>query len=316
MGKEKQTKGVHPLLCLAVIFSLSLAGSVILFGILKSTGVFKNKYGEFGGAAAGFFASLILLNKLYKGMEKRYNDVFALRKTIDELESETVRRRLPPFKAPDGMELYRDLQKGFLFCYPEGWLKIPMSMELQGIFREDPNRLRAGDAFPGTFNVLATNTGQKNFSVREICLVAERQGIPQKEMAKELGIQITDRTLELQVPLERLLSILEPDGKDKREKIYNLNYQFMNAVLGSEIKRTTEYVDNIPSLLLEYEIDRPEDEPIVCIQVFTYIEGTEMIYIFTFQDNLADREYIESVRKQVIQNTRLWNPNDPRRLQD
>jgi hypothetical protein len=52
-----------------------LGAAVVVFGILESTGTFESKYGKFGGAAAGFFMSIIVLNGLYRGVEKRYNNV-------------------------------------------------------------------------------------------------------------------------------------------------------------------------------------------------------------------------------------------------
>ncbi|MFE3846182.1 hypothetical protein ACFL1L_04925, partial [Thermoplasmatota archaeon] len=43
----------------------------ILFGLLRSTGLFKNPTMEFGGPAAGYFAAMILLWGYYSSMDKR-----------------------------------------------------------------------------------------------------------------------------------------------------------------------------------------------------------------------------------------------------
>jgi hypothetical protein len=57
-------KRTHPLVVLTVLVALSLATALVLFGVLSSTGVIENGSVQFGGAAAGFFGTLIPFGSL------------------------------------------------------------------------------------------------------------------------------------------------------------------------------------------------------------------------------------------------------------
>jgi hypothetical protein len=75
-------KKIQPLVSLSVIVLLSLVIAVVLFEILSSTGIVKSRYVEFGGAAAGFFAALYLLQHWYVGMEAIHNENKQLQETL------------------------------------------------------------------------------------------------------------------------------------------------------------------------------------------------------------------------------------------
>ena len=63
-------KSASPLVIIASIVALSGMVSIVLFGLLRSTGIFKYGPLEFGGAAAGFFASFWLLSRWYDRLNK------------------------------------------------------------------------------------------------------------------------------------------------------------------------------------------------------------------------------------------------------
>jgi len=63
-------RDVHPIIALSIIVILSLLTAAVLFGVLSSTGVFKNQYVQFGGAAAGFFVAWYGFSQWYSRMEK------------------------------------------------------------------------------------------------------------------------------------------------------------------------------------------------------------------------------------------------------
>ena len=63
-------KDIHPIIALSIIVVLSLLTAAVLFGVLSSTGVFKNQYVQFGGAAAGFFVAWYGFSQWYAKMEK------------------------------------------------------------------------------------------------------------------------------------------------------------------------------------------------------------------------------------------------------
>lgn len=68
--KVIKSKSTSPLFVIFVIVILSLFVAAVLFGILNSSGIVKNSYAEFGGAAAGFFVTLILLKKWINNLLK------------------------------------------------------------------------------------------------------------------------------------------------------------------------------------------------------------------------------------------------------
>ena len=81
-------KEVHPLVALFAIVLLSLFVAAILFGVLYSTGIFKNQNWEFGGAAAGFIVTLLLLRGWYNEMMKGLKPAAELQSKIQELEKQ------------------------------------------------------------------------------------------------------------------------------------------------------------------------------------------------------------------------------------
>lgn len=87
-GIEDRISGprLHPLLVLGAIVALSLLVAAVLFGTLSSTGIFRSRYSEFGGAAAGFFLTLYLLHRWYDQMEQRYANYSDMEAHVQNLE--------------------------------------------------------------------------------------------------------------------------------------------------------------------------------------------------------------------------------------
>jgi hypothetical protein len=84
--------GIPTLGAITVLAVLSLLAAVVLFGILTSTGLFKNQFFEVGGAAAGFLATFWLLERAYRRMEEQRtaSAESQLRAEVDQLRSEAA----------------------------------------------------------------------------------------------------------------------------------------------------------------------------------------------------------------------------------
>lgn len=85
-------KEIDPLWAIIIISSISLLVAYITFGMLQSTGAFKDEKIQLGGAAAGFFAVFILIQKSYSSqLDKSRADVE--KKLEKELEEEKKKRK-------------------------------------------------------------------------------------------------------------------------------------------------------------------------------------------------------------------------------
>jgi|GEM_PF-5893710 len=303
MNTPDKIRRIHPLLALTVLCFLALSAAYVLFGALSSSGIVKNQYVEFGGAAAGFFVALILLQRWYRAMESKHVSITQLQHENEELRK---RAHLPQFTVPESFAAFIDHEHSLLFCYPKQWKKVPLIMAVQGVFKEDASRLRSGDAFPGQFNVVVSSSGQQTYLLREVCQIAAAQNISAEALEKQLDVRLTPANQELEIPLERLLDILGVAGTTKQQKIYELNYLAIEAITGAELRRDIEVVGGIESLRVEWEIDRGDLEPLVQIQVCTYLEKTDLTVVFTFQDNLEDRDSMQTTCKQVLASARFW----------
>ena len=73
-----------------------------------------------------------------------------------------------------------------------------------------------------------------------------------------------------------------------------------------EIRREVEFIDGVESMVVEWQVEREGKEPLFVIQVVSYLEKSDLIVTFTFQDNLGDRDHIQRIRKQVTASTKYW----------
>ena len=292
---------IHPLVSLSVIVVLSLTIAIVLFGVLSSTGIVKNRNVEFGGAAAGFFASLYLIQKWYVKMEALASENAELRGKIGEMQ-------IPEFELPANFSPYIDLEHSMMLAYPTEWRRQPLKMQIQSQFSEDPLALRQGDEFPGSFNFIVSNPGQQTYSLKEVALTAKRVGVSVEEVEQELGVELSERTESLQVPLEKLFSLLGAEGQTRREQIYDINYQAAEVMAEEVVRKDTELVDGRESLVVEWTTEPLVGETLVFFTVVTYDEDTDLIFTFTFVDNLSDRLKIDRIRKQVLSTVKIWKP--------
>ena len=301
MTQARRSLRVHPLLALTVILLLALAAAAVLFGLLSSSGILRNKYGEFGGAAAGFFASLILLHRWYGKMEADFEAAKILQEKNDQLETKLVTLGIPDYTVPPSFTPFIDQEHSLLFCYPKEWRRQPLKLEVQGGFSEDPLTLKPGDDLPGRFNVVVSTPGQQTFTVREVATHVSTEVIE-----KGLGIEVTPSTESLQVPLERFLELMGVEGTNRASKIYDLSARVMAGMAHGEIRREVEFIDGVESMVVEWQVEREGKEPLFVIQVVSYLEKSDLIVTFTFQDNLGDRDHIQRIRKQVTASTKYW----------
>lgn len=299
-------KRIHPLISLSVIVLLSLIAAGVLFGVLSSTGIVKSAYAEFGGAAAGFFASLYLLHRWYVKMEGRDKQNEELRKTNEELRSTLGSMQLPAFDVPPDFTPYIDYEHSMLMCYPTEWKHQPLMMQLTSVFSEDPLTLRPGDEVPGRFSIAISSPGQQTYTLKEVAIAAKAANISNETLENELGVEMSERTEALQVPLEKVLSLFGAVGQTRKEQVYEINYMFYEMIAGEIISRDTELVNGRESLVIEMKCEQPAGEPVVIFAVVTYVEETDMIFTFTFADNLSDRPKIDLVRKQVLDTIKFW----------
>ena len=295
------SKKIHPLVSLSIIVLLSLLVAVVLFGVLSSTGIFKNSFAEFSGAAAGFFSALYLLHRWYVRMEANYEEIIELKKTLRKMQ-------IPDFEIPPNFTPYIDYEHSMLLTYPTEWKRQPLMVKISSIFTENPLALHAGDNFPGKFTFVISTPGQQNYSLKEVAQLAETSGISVEELEEELGIKFSEQTESLQVPLERMLSLFGAEGKTRREQIYSINYQIISELF-TIISKDVELVDGIESLLLECEIEQLIGETLVFFLIITYVEKSNMIFTFNFIDNTSDRSKIDLVRKQVLSSVKFWTPS-------
>ena len=297
-------KQENPLLALSVLVVLSLVVAYILFGVLQSTGLVKNDYAEFGGAAAGFLATLYLLHKWYSKMRARENQ--ALRSELETLKRTLTKINIPEFDTPKDYSPYIDQEHSMLFCYPDKWRREPVALEIQGVFSEEPMKLQAGDIFPGKFVVTISTPGQQAYSLKEVKMIAERMGLDIEDVNASLGVEITDKTHGLKVPLEQLLPALGVSGDTKADQIYNLNYDIFKLMSESDVRKDYAVVGGIRSLLVEMQLDAGLSENLVQINVVTYVEQKDEIYTFSFTDNLSDRDKAVMMSKQVLATVKFW----------
>lgn len=297
---------IHPLISITIIVFLSLLAAGVLFGVLSSTGIVKNRYAEFGGAAAGFFATMYLLHRWYDSMEKRYTDTSGLAEQIRKLEDTLRKMHVPPFEAPTSFLPFIDYEHSMLFCYPHEWKRQPLMLQVQGVFSEYPLSLRQGDEFPGSFNVVVSSPGQKTFSLKEVVMIAKRLNVPLESVNKELGVELSPKTESLQVPLERVLRLVGVEGQSRKDQIYELNYQVVQALSDKPLHRETELVNGRESLLIDREVEQKDAEPLVQFYIITYVPETDLIFTFAFTDNVSDRSKIDLIRKQVLSTVKFW----------
>lgn len=298
-------KRIHPLISLSVIVLLSLIAAGVLFGVLSSTGIVKSAYAEFGGAAAGFFASLYLLHRWYVKMEGRDKQNEELRKTNEQLRS-ALGKQLPAFDVPPDFTPYIDHEHSMLMCYPTEWKHQPLMMQLTSVFSEDPLTLRPGDEVPGKFSIAISSPGQQTYTLKEVAMIAKTLDISDETLENELGVEISELTEALQVPLEKVLSLLGAVGQTRKEQIYEVNYMACEMIADEIVHRDTELINGRESLVVEWKLEQPAGEPILIFSVITYLEETDIIFTFTFADNLSDRPRIDLVRKQVLDTVKFW----------
>jgi hypothetical protein len=295
------SRNIHPLVSLSVIVLLSLFIASVLFGILSSTGIIKSRHAEFGGAAAGFFAALYLLQRWYLRMEGAHNEIKELRESLRKM-------RIPDFELPPDFTPYIDQEHSMLLAYPVKWKRHPVKLSMQSVFSEDPLALRPGDEYPGKFNFVVSSPGQEAYSLKELAMMARSYNISDDTLEKELGVELSERTESLQVPLERVLNLFGAEGHTRREAIYSITYQFFEMIANKIVRKDIEFVDRIESLLVEWLREQEVGEPLVFFSVITYAEETDLIFTFQFVDNISDRSKIERVRKQVLSTVKFWGP--------
>ena len=294
-------KKIHPLVSLAVIVMLSLLISVVLFGVLSSTGIFRSSYVEFGGAAAGFFFALCLLNRWYVNMEGRI-------KRIEDLEKQIRDIQVPIIVPPPGFTRYIDLEHSVVLCYPTEWKRLPLTVRLESVFSEDPLALHPSDEFPGRFCFTISTPGQQTYSLKEVALICKEHGISIEEMEKKFGVEFTEQNEFLQVPLVKFLELLGVKGQTRRDQIYSINYELLEMFADEVIHRDIELVDGKDSLVVEWKRERKNDEPLVLFTVITYTEETDRIFTWHFTDNIRDRDKIDHVRKKILSTVKFWKP--------
>jgi hypothetical protein len=212
----------------------------------------------------------------------------------------------PAFNVPNGYVPFIDHEHSMLFCYPENWRKLPIALNIQSIYSEDPLKLKPGDIFPGKFAIAIASPGQQSISLKEVQLTAKYYKIPIEKISNQLGVEISEKTEALQVPFETLLEIFDVKGDTKAEKIYEINYSFVEALSDEKPHREYILVNDIKSLLIEVQKDIGIDEPIVQIFVITYIQDTNLIFTFSFTDNLSDRDKVDMLRKQILSTVKFW----------
>src|SRR3954451_15270118 len=159
---------LSPMLAVAGIVVLSLLIAAVLFGVLHSTGAFHSSYGDFGGAAAGFFVSFLLLKNWYDKLSKSGE----LSGEIPRLRSELAKSDGPSnFEVPPSFLPFKDSAHSMALCYPADWVKEPVELQVTACFAEKDSR--EDDDFRGNFNVTVASAGKRTLSLREVVAAAK-----------------------------------------------------------------------------------------------------------------------------------------------
>lgn len=141
MKINERTRATEPYFGFLVLFLSSLLASGILYGALRSSGVFQSRGVELGGAAAGFVVILVISNRIYGGLQDRSlsaikDEVLAAqRKRINDLEELVSRLRsgeLPPLSVPEGFDEFVSRDLGLAYAHPTEWKQSPE--RLAGIY--------------------------------------------------------------------------------------------------------------------------------------------------------------------------------------
>lgn len=117
---------LNPVIQFVIIFGSSLLASLLLYGLLKSTGMFKRKGMQLGGAAAGFIIIFIVASQIFE----RINDQYYKGK-ISELEEEILdlkKAEKPEIECPDGFDEEISHSNGIAYAYPKNWDSIKVGI--------------------------------------------------------------------------------------------------------------------------------------------------------------------------------------------
>jgi hypothetical protein len=114
---------LNPVIQFVIIFGASLLASLLLYGLLKSTGVFKSKGMQLGGAAAGFVIIFIVASQIFGGIDSRRHqeEITELNEEITDLK----RGVNPGIECPDGFADEISLDNGIAYAYPIDWPPAP-----------------------------------------------------------------------------------------------------------------------------------------------------------------------------------------------
>lgn len=304
-GVRRSTSlSTQPLFVIACIVGISLAVAVVLFGILDSSGTVDSQYAKFGGAAAGFFAAFFPLQRWYNELSA----VGEARLEADRLRSQLERFADPPdFRIPAGYLPYRAPEESVAFCYPQNWRHEPQKMDL--IFAQRPEQLPAGDRFRRNLNVLVIPTVTRVFALRDAYRLAERLGLDERETERRCGIALAPGTEHLPVDVRRMLNVLGIHEEEFADEIYELEAQLTSLLMGArDVRRSTVFVDGVRSHLMTYsaELD-PDVGTLWFLQVLTYVAERDVTFVFTFTDDLSDRDELETVAQEVLGTVRFWS---------
>lgn len=284
---------------MVVVVGLSLVVAAVLFGVLDSTGAVESKGVTFSGAAAGFFASFVLLQRWHG----RLIGVAETLAANEELRSKLETQAPPDFHIPAGLVPYVAAEESIAFCYPQAWRHEPTRLDL--IFVEAREQMRVTDTFRGNLNVVAQPTVQRALNVAQVYALAETRGIEPQQIAEELGVPHSPATEAVPVELPKVLAVLKIEG-DFAERLYELDLLAIECFVdGTTVRTELVLVDGRPSRLVEREVEF-EGQALVQYQVITYVPEVDTTYTFTFTDNVEDRERIHSIGLTVLSTVRFW----------
>lgn len=124
------TDATNPVFAYLIIFGTSLIGAAVLYGGLKSTGVFESEGMELGGAAAGFVIILLIAKRIFFSLQRQHLDnsqnnqareIETLREELEKLRS----GEQPELECPKGFELMVSRDFGLGFAKPRTWSQHP-----------------------------------------------------------------------------------------------------------------------------------------------------------------------------------------------
>ena len=148
-----------------------------------------------------------MLFAFYKTVEPGWSNSSDLKDENERLVARLERAELPTgFTVPPKFVEHVDRDGSIAFGYPRDWL-LPFNLQS---FSEDPVRA-AREPSPTNFNVVVESL-EHTYPLGYVSQIAKASGIPAARVRDVLGVELSPKTAQLEIPLDKFLSLLGVKG--------------------------------------------------------------------------------------------------------